>query len=136
MSFLKKIKRTAISDRLIEEKLYEQVLREFESGVRRDGLWAKAFQKSRGDEQKANALYLKYRVQSIKDETEIDNMLAESANESDIPRSQKRQVHHRHKGPEAQCKTCGYVVFGVASEEAKKHKCPDCGSIVGDKPIK
>jgi hypothetical protein len=71
MSFWKKVKQTAIVDRLVEEKLYEQVLREFESGVRRDGLWAKAFQNSQGDEQKANALYLVYRVQSIKEETEI-----------------------------------------------------------------
>jgi len=68
MSFWKKVKQTAIADRLVEEKLYELVHRELESGERRDGLWAKAFQNSQGDEQKANALYIGYRVQSIKDE--------------------------------------------------------------------
>lgn len=77
MSFWKKMKQTTIANRLIEEKLYEQVLHEFESGVRRDGLWAKAFQKSNGDVQKANALYIEYRVQSIKDEAEMTAMLAE-----------------------------------------------------------
>jgi len=77
MSFWKKVKQTAIVDRLVEEKLYEQVLREFETGVRRDGLWAKAFQNSQGDEQKANALYIGYRVQSIKDEAELTDALAE-----------------------------------------------------------
>ncbi len=83
MSFWKKVKRTAIVDRLVEEKLYEQVLREVESGVRRDGLWAKAFQKSHGDEQKAKALYFEYRLQSIKDEAEISAALAEINNSDD-----------------------------------------------------
>lgn len=77
MSFWKKVKRSAIADRLVEEKLYEQALHEFELGVRRDGLWAKAFRKSNGDEQKANALYLEYRVQSIKDDAEIAGALLE-----------------------------------------------------------
>jgi hypothetical protein len=35
MSFGKKVKRTAIAGRLVEEKLYEQVLVELESGVLR-----------------------------------------------------------------------------------------------------
>jgi Ankyrin repeat len=77
MSFRKKAKRTAIVDRLVEEKLYEQVLREIEAGMRRDGLWAKALQKSRGNEQEAKALYIEYRVQSIKDEAEISAALSE-----------------------------------------------------------
>ncbi len=55
MSFWKKVKLTAAADRLVEEQLYADVLREFESGVRSDGLWAKAFQNSHGDEKKANA---------------------------------------------------------------------------------
>lgn len=74
---LKKIKRRAIADRIAEERLYEQALREIESGVRRDGLWAKAFQKSHGDNQRAKALYVEYRVRSIKDEAEISAALNE-----------------------------------------------------------
>lgn len=71
MSFWKKAKQIAIVNRLVEEKIYEQVFREIESGLRRDGLWAKALQESRGNEQEAKALYIKFRVQSIKDEAEI-----------------------------------------------------------------
>lgn len=76
MSFWKKAKQTAIVNRLVEEKIYEQVLREIESGLRRDGLWAKALQESRGNEQEAKALYIKFRVQSIKDEAEIAQTLS------------------------------------------------------------
>lgn len=76
MSFWKKVKQTVIVDRLLEEKLYEQVLREIESGIRRDGLWAKALQNSCGNEQEAKALYIKYRVRSIKDEAEISEALS------------------------------------------------------------
>lgn len=68
MSFWKKAKHASIENRLVEEKIYEQVFQELESGVRSDGLWIKAFQKGEGDEQKAKALYIEYRVQAIKDE--------------------------------------------------------------------
>lgn len=79
MSFWKKTKRSAATKRLFEERIYEQVLLEVESGIRRGGLWAKALQKSLGDESKAKSLYIEYRVQSIKDEAEIVNMLTEQA---------------------------------------------------------
>jgi hypothetical protein len=54
--------------RLIEEQLYEQVVVELADGVKRQGLWAKAIADSDGHEEKAKSLYIKYRVQSIKDE--------------------------------------------------------------------
>jgi hypothetical protein len=103
MSFWKKVKQTAIADRLVEEKLYELVHRELESGERRDGLWAKAFQNSQGDEQKANALYIGYRVQSIKDEAEITDLFAEKyaveskKTQAKLNETQGRQVfYHVH----------------------------------------
>ena len=76
MEFCEKAKQSDILGRLVEERIYEQVLREIESGIRRDGLWAKALQKSRGNEQEAKALYIEYRVQSIKDEAEISETLS------------------------------------------------------------
>ena len=48
-----------------EEALYQQVLEEVESGFMRKGIYAKALADSQGDEGKANALYIKYRVQSL-----------------------------------------------------------------------
>ncbi|HHZ94359.1 MAG TPA: hypothetical protein EYN67_02110 [Flavobacteriales bacterium] len=71
MSFFKRIKRVSAVQRLAEEQLYEQALAELESGVRRDGLWAKALANSSGDEAKIKGLYLKFRVQSMMDEPDI-----------------------------------------------------------------
>ena len=71
MSFWNKLKQIAILNRADEEKIYSQVLKEIESGFIKDGLWAKAIQKSKGDDRKTKPLYIKYRVQSIKDEVEI-----------------------------------------------------------------
>ena len=51
-----------------EEALYKQVLDEVESGVMRKGIYAKALADGLGNEGKAQALYIKYRVQSLVDE--------------------------------------------------------------------
>jgi len=58
-----------ISSRKFEEEIYESVLQEMASGVRRPGLWAKALAESEGDDLKARSLYLKLRGQSMLDET-------------------------------------------------------------------
>tara|TARA_Y100000816_G_scaffold64335_1_gene42600 strand:- start:240 stop:683 length:444 start_codon:yes stop_codon:yes gene_type:complete len=58
--------------RLLEEKLYAQVVEEVAQGYRRDGLWAKAQQESDGSLDKTKSIYIKLRVQSIKDEMEIE----------------------------------------------------------------
>ncbi len=71
------MKHSAIAGRLIEERMYEQVLLEIESGIRRDGLWAKALEKSRGNEKEAKAVYIGLRIQSIKDETEVLSVVSE-----------------------------------------------------------
>jgi len=57
---------------LFEEKIYEEVLRELDSGIRRGGLWLKAIESARGDENQVKSWYIKLRVQSIKDELEMD----------------------------------------------------------------
>lgn len=59
--------------RLIEEALYQEALNEVEQGIRRDGIWAKAIVDSNGEESKARALYLKYRVRSLIDESKLKN---------------------------------------------------------------
>ena len=58
---------------MIEEEFYELAYEEIESGNLKKGLWAKAFSKSDGDENKAKALYIKYRFDQIKEgHKEID----------------------------------------------------------------
>ncbi|WP_207061777.1 hypothetical protein [Motiliproteus sp. SC1-56] len=54
--------------RLSEEQLYDFVAEELAQGEKRTGLWLKALENSEGIEDRAKALYIKYRVQSLKDE--------------------------------------------------------------------
>ena len=84
---------------MLEEQLYEQVVVELSNGKKRDGLWAKAISNSSGVEEKAKALYIKYRVQSIKDEIEVskeiqaeENYQAQNAGAIEERRLEKERV--------------------------------------------
>lgn len=68
-------KRIVAMRRFDLEKTYSEVLEEVQSNDRLKDLWAKALQKSRGDEHKAKALYAQYRAQLIRDETETAKAL-------------------------------------------------------------
>ena len=57
--------------RLAEEALYAEAMREIESGIRRDGIWAMALAEANMDQSKAAARYIKLRVQSLKDEIDL-----------------------------------------------------------------
>lgn len=92
MSLWKKAKRALVVNRLVEEEIYARVLEEVESGYRRDGLWAKALRKGLGDEQKAKAYYIEYRVQSIKDEMEITEALTEKAQEQEQKANEQERL--------------------------------------------
>lgn len=50
-----------------EEAYYEQVHAELRQGMRREGLWMKAWSDSGGDRERAEALYIKYRVDAMKE---------------------------------------------------------------------
>ena len=73
MSFFKRFKSDGAKNRLSEEYLYELVAKEISSGVKRDGLWAKALSESGMNEELAKAVYIKLRVQSLKDELVLKN---------------------------------------------------------------
>jgi len=74
-----KFRRKSAAARLQEEQLYEQVIQELSQGEKRAGLWAKALADSDGSEQRAESLYIRYRVQSIKDEIDIMEGIVEEA---------------------------------------------------------
>jgi len=78
LSIFKNYKAHSSASRLSEELLYEQVLAEIDSGVFREGLRAKALADAGGDSKKTRALYIKYRVQSIRDEVELARFAADS----------------------------------------------------------
>jgi hypothetical protein len=68
MGMFDKFKTSTAIDRLLEEKLYEQVAQELKAGKKREGIWVKAMAKSDGDLNKAESLYIELRVQAIRDE--------------------------------------------------------------------
>jgi len=55
-------------NRVIEDKYYEQVALEMSEGDINIGTWTRAKSNAEGDERKTEALYIKYRVQSLHDE--------------------------------------------------------------------
>lgn len=79
--------------RLTEEALYEQVASEIASGVRREGLWAKALVECGGSPERARALYLRLRVQSLLDEAEIQRI-------AELERLRKAEVEARRQEQE------------------------------------
>ena len=70
--FKDQLKLNSAKSRLFEERIYELVSKEIESGQKRAGLWAKALATSDGSEERAKSKYIKLRVQSMKDELELD----------------------------------------------------------------
>lgn len=60
-------KKIAISNRANDELLYEFVINEIDSGILLKGLWGKALAHSEGNDANAKSIYMKYRVQAIKD---------------------------------------------------------------------
>ena len=73
--FKRKVETTLAESRLEEELIYKHILEEMDSGVIREGLYAKAMANSNGDEAKAKSLYMKYRLQSVKDAMEGNSYL-------------------------------------------------------------
>ena len=70
MAAFKRPRNPDIEARQFEEKVYEAVAKELESGVRREGLWLKAIADAEGDEAKAKARYIRYRAQAMLDEAQ------------------------------------------------------------------
>jgi hypothetical protein len=71
MGIFDKFKTSTAIDRLSEERLYEQVAQELKAGKKREGIWVKAMAKSGGSLNKAEALYIEFRVQAIKDDNNL-----------------------------------------------------------------
>lgn len=130
----KKFKRTSAVRRLLEEKLYEKVVLELSRGHRRDGLWAKAIANCNGQDEKAKALYIQYRVQSMRDEEEITEALAKkserqvrSEKEKTMPNeSINTNVVNNKIMPITTCRECNQK-FRMLEDTSHVHPiCPTC----------
>ena len=126
MSFAKKTKRTVAAEQLIVSNKNEKLLEEIELCARRKKIWTRAIQMSRGNEQKAIALYLEYRVQAIKDEVEIAKALLEEhsatiilgyISKMDQKDSEKKKRRHNMPGNEM-------------SQKYQRKKCYKCRKMV------
>lgn len=93
--FNRKITNDAQS-RLTEEMVYAQVATEIQNGIRRDGLWAKAISEAELNEDKAKAIYIKLRAQSIFDEIHLageqEKLRQASRSESSTNQTTLKQV--------------------------------------------
>lgn len=97
MGIFDKLRKQTAASRLKEEQLYEAVVDELQAGTRRNGLWAKALANSNGDESKAKALYIAYRVQSIKDEHEIYMAVNEKEEEKRNQEIREQELQNKKK---------------------------------------
>jgi hypothetical protein len=79
--------------RLFEEFLYTLVDAEMQAGTIRSGLWAKAQADAMGDERKTKAIYLKLRVQSLRDEASIIDEFERKSREASRATEQDAPPH-------------------------------------------
>ena len=100
------------SGRLADEALYAEALREIESGVRRDGIWARALSECTMDQAKAAARYIELRVQAMKDELTL------RAKEDEIERLGKSQRENEWRQRQ------------ISDAEADLPRHPRCGGII------
>jgi hypothetical protein len=102
-------------DRLSEIELYELVAEEIERNQQSKGLWVKALSDSEGDLDKGQALYVKLRVQMIKDEwAHLDKVLAEKAKAKAEAKAEAKRKKQNKKAKFAFRATLFFVVlFGV-----------------------
>jgi hypothetical protein len=94
MSIFGNYKTNQAISRLSEEMLYAKVAEEIQLGIRRDGLWAKAISEAELNEDKAKAIYIKLRVQSLVDEIN----LSKEADEKKITRMKSTAELPKDKG--------------------------------------
>ena len=100
-------------DRLSEIELYELVAEEIENNQQSKGLWVKALSDSGGDLDKGQALYVKLRVQMIKDEwANLDNVLTEKAEAKAEAELVQRQFEQQRWAVEQ----------GIAAERSREAK--------------
>lgn len=88
----------SLSERLVEDRIYEKVIAEVENDELDAVAKAKAFEEAEGDSQKARALYIKHRVRRIRDlaaEYEIW-LQQESARREYMIKEKKKRAHHRN----------------------------------------
>ncbi len=94
------------SDRLLEDKLYEKVARELKADKRLEGVWTKARAKSNGDLDKAESLYIEFRIQTLKDEASV-------AKDKALDRQWERQMEQERIEKRQKTVREGYIILAI-----------------------
>ncbi len=116
----KKIKAKLSAQRLNEEKLYAYVLDEMDQGIKRNGLWAKAISDARGIDGKAEALYIKYRVQSLYDEGNILDLVLDEVRKTEKEYESLQAINQEEERAEEE--RAEEEKERISKEEKKKEK--------------
>jgi len=75
MGWFRESRKNTIINRMVEAHLFEYVMNEINKGDRHQGLWGQALVACEGDTVKAEAAYIKLRVNFIKDETRLESII-------------------------------------------------------------
>ena len=91
---LNKFTKTKTSKFINEElvyKFYEQVSKDIQSGIKEEGVWAKAFTFAEGDEQKTKAKYIEFMVERLMLAHEAEKELLEKKAKESYEKQKKVQ---------------------------------------------
>lgn len=134
MGILESIYRAVTVPTFNEERLYEQVYEELSDNQIRIGLWTKALSESYGDEAAAKSIYIKLRVESIKEELiawekeqyrETKRLEKEQKNAEETRRIAEYKATHSN----IKCKFCGQYQ-DVRNTEINYKKCDYCHNLI------
>ena len=85
------LKRNAALNRLNEEQFYSIAINEIKNGQVRDGLMGKAYASANGDKKRAEANYIKLRVQQLIDEEDLNKLDMEMEVSSIFSQSKEKE---------------------------------------------
>lgn len=123
MGLFDNIKTADAANRLTEEVLYAEALREIESGMCRDGIWAMAMAESDMDKGKAGARYIKLRVQSLKDEITLQFKAAMLVEEQEKKQRFAQAVADAPRHP-----LCGGSIIRTEAGNHVNWQCTKCNA--------
>ncbi len=105
MSIFSRIRSSVALRRKIDERIYQIVAEELAKGDIKEGLMAKDFAQSEGDENKAKAKYIQLRARSIQDEQALSRQSRRLVDSSEVLREKaiqdafkKSEEWQRHVG--------------------------------------
>ena len=105
-----------------KDSLYEKVQEDLTNDIIDKGVWARAYAKSEGDENKTKALYIEYKVQDLILEGEAINETMEKIARKNEQESRKKAKEDKYKFYEANHKKSREQAAEEARQRAKDYE--------------